>query len=132
MTNIKERILQIAEIKGIGKEDFFKNLKLSYGNFKGKAKTKALSSDSLAIIVTTYSDISPLWILTGEGDKFINNKHTITEERQRTEDFRYTIKLQRDKIDLLEKENTLLKKEIEPTPNYHIAAEPIPQLKTNK
>lgn len=73
VTNIKERILLIAENKGISKEIFFKDLGVSYGSFKGKSKEKSLSSDVLATIVTKYSDINPIWILTGEGKMLVEN-----------------------------------------------------------
>lgn len=67
-TNIKERILYITDFKGISKEKFFDDLGVTYGNFKGKAKEKALSSDVLAKIVTNNPDINPEWLLTGHGD----------------------------------------------------------------
>ena len=44
-SNIKERVLYISESKGITREKFFEDLGITYGNFKGKAKEKALSSD---------------------------------------------------------------------------------------
>lgn len=68
ITNIKERILQIAKNKGIKYESFFDELGLSYGNFKGEAKKTALNSDSIAIILTKYDDVDPIWLLTGEGE----------------------------------------------------------------
>lgn len=58
-TNIKERILYLTDIKGIAKEKFFEDLGVTYGNFKGKAKEKALSSEVLAKIVSKYPDINP-------------------------------------------------------------------------
>jgi phage repressor protein C with HTH and peptisase S24 domain len=67
-TNIKERVLQITDLKGISKEKFFNELGVTYGNFKGKAKEKALSSDVLAKIVSINPDINPEWLLTGKGD----------------------------------------------------------------
>jgi phage repressor protein C with HTH and peptisase S24 domain len=67
-TNIKERILYITDFKGISKEKFFDDLGVTYGNFKGKAKEKALSSDVLAKIVTSNPDINPEWLLTGNGN----------------------------------------------------------------
>jgi hypothetical protein len=67
LTNIKERVLKISDYKGIGKEKFFKDLGVTYGNFKGKAKEKALSSDVLAKIVSKYPDINTNWLLTGDG-----------------------------------------------------------------
>jgi transcriptional regulator len=67
-SNIKERVLYISENKGITREKFFDDLGITYGNFKGKAKEKALSSDVLAKIITKYPDINPEWLLTGNGD----------------------------------------------------------------
>lgn len=66
-SNIKERVLYISENKGITREKFFDDLGITYGNFKGKAKEKALSSDVLAKIITKYPDVSPEWLLTGNG-----------------------------------------------------------------
>jgi len=69
-SNIKERVLQLSELKGIAKEKFFADLGVSYGNFKGEAKKKALSSDVVATIVTTYDDVNAEWLLTGKGPIF--------------------------------------------------------------
>ena len=66
-SNIKDRVLYISENKGITREKFFDDLGITYGNFKGKAKEKALSSDVLAKIITKYPDINPEWLLTGNG-----------------------------------------------------------------
>lgn len=66
-SNIKERVLYISESKGITREKFFEDLGITYGNFKGKAKEKALSSDVLAKIITKYPEISSEWLLTGNG-----------------------------------------------------------------
>lgn len=68
MTNIKERVLLIAESKGIQKVEFFKGLGLSYANFKGVQKNSALGTDAVATILSTYPDISPEWLLNGSGD----------------------------------------------------------------
>ena len=67
MTTIKERVLQIADIQGLKKEEFFNNLGLSYANFKGVQKKSALSSDSLVSILSKYPDINSEWLLTGNG-----------------------------------------------------------------
>ncbi|MGL4346992.1 MAG: hypothetical protein ACRCR9_02770 [Chitinophagaceae bacterium] len=66
-SNIKERCLEIAVNKGISKELFFKNIGMTYGNFKGKAKETPLNSDTIANILTNFPDISPEWLLTGKG-----------------------------------------------------------------
>lgn len=67
-SNIKERVLYISESKGITREKFFEDLGITYGNFKGKAKEKALSSDVLAKIIAKYPEISSEWLLTGNGE----------------------------------------------------------------
>lgn len=78
-TNIKERILEIPVFKGIPKEKFFNDLGVTYGNFKGKAKEKSLSSDVLAKIVTCFPDIDPKWLLTGQGNMIIDNGLVLQE-----------------------------------------------------
>jgi hypothetical protein len=65
--NVKERVLLIAERKEISKTEFFKDVGLSYANFKGGQKNTALSSDAMIAILTRHPDISPAWLLLGEG-----------------------------------------------------------------
>lgn len=65
---IKERILQIAKAKKISYESFFEGIGMSYGNFKGKAKSSPINSDTIAILLTKYRDINPEWILLGIGE----------------------------------------------------------------
>lgn len=67
---IKERILQIAETKGIAKQKFCESLGLSYSAFKGKNKKSPLNSDSIETLLTMYSDVNPEWLLTGIGEMF--------------------------------------------------------------
>lgn len=76
ITLIKERVLQIAEFKGIAKEKFIENIGMTYGNFKGKSKESALNSDALAKILSIYPDINPTWLITGSGEishSYFNN-----------------------------------------------------------
>ncbi|SDE00769.1 transcriptional regulator [Riemerella columbipharyngis] len=68
LTNIKERILYYTDIKGFSKEKFFEELQITYGNFKGKAKNQALSSDVIERIIAKYDDLNPVWLLTGKGE----------------------------------------------------------------
>ena len=65
-TNIKDRVLQFAKNKGISYEKFFKDLGLSYSNFKGKQKDSSLQSDSIEKIIAKYSDIDLYWLITGQ------------------------------------------------------------------
>ena len=77
-TNIKERVLYFTDYKGFAKEKFFEELGVTYRNFKGKAKEKALSSDVLAKIVSKYPELNPEWLLTGEGE-MLKSGNTNTE-----------------------------------------------------
>ena len=77
-TNIKERVLYFTDYKGFAKENFFEELGVTYGTFKGKAKEKALSSDVLAKIVSKYPELNPEWLLTGEGE-MLKSETTKTE-----------------------------------------------------
>ena len=79
--NVKERVLLIAERKGISKTEFFKDVGLSYANFKGGQKNTALSSDAMIAILTRHPDINPAWLLMGEG-KMMRSAETIRPEPQ--------------------------------------------------
>lgn len=68
--NIKERILQLAESKGVGREKFFEEIGISYGNFKGKSKETPLNSGTLEDIYSKYPDVSLEWLVTGKGDMY--------------------------------------------------------------
>ncbi|OOG17494.1 hypothetical protein BWD42_14970 [Sphingobacterium sp. CZ-UAM] len=81
MVNVKERVLLIAEKKGISKTEFFKDVELSYANFKGGQKNTALSSDAMIAILTRHPDISPAWLLMGEG-KMMRAAETVSPEPQ--------------------------------------------------
>lgn len=117
LTNIKDRVLQIADLKGFSKEIFFEELGLKYSNFKGIAKKSSLSADSLVKILTKYDDISPDWLLFGRGhiyrngqnsqyqsQNFVLNEPTVKYE-DKTREIKLleeTIELQKFKISVLE------------------------------
>lgn len=68
ITNIKERVLQIAEYYKLSKETFFTEIGSTYANFKGVKKQSGLNSDTIEKIVTMYPDINLMWLVTGTGD----------------------------------------------------------------
>ena len=74
MTNIKERVLYLSDFYKIKKEFFFKELGLSYANFKGIQKKSALNSDAIDIILSKYKNISARWLLTGKGEILRSDK----------------------------------------------------------
>jgi len=72
-TNIKERVLQIAEAKGVKKSIFFNQIGMSYGSFKGSAKERPLNSNAVENILSNFPDINPGWLIQGKGAMFIHD-----------------------------------------------------------
>ena len=89
MPSIKDRILQIADVKGIKREIFFDKINSSYSNFRGKSKNSSPSADVIVEISSNYPEINLDWILTGNGEILKNNllvneateEHIVTEEK---------------------------------------------------
>lgn len=67
---IVDRILRIIELKGLNKSRFYKETGLSNGFLD---KVKDVGASKIELILKTYPDINPKWILTGKGDIFKNN-----------------------------------------------------------
>ena len=76
LPNIKDRVLYLAENKEISKQDFFRKTGLKYSNFTGKSKESDLTSKSVAEILLKYPDVSPEWLLTGNGEMLKSEEAT--------------------------------------------------------
>jgi len=126
-SNIKERALHIAKIKGISKEVFCSSISMSYGSFKGSAKGRPLNSDAIENILTIYNDINPEWLLIGIGEMLLNktnNRSSSLNLPETQKKDHYIIDLQKQRIIDLEEKIDLLKKELESYSNYYKVAEP--------
>lgn len=79
---IKERAIQIAEIKKISRKDFCKKIGMTTANFRGSAKETPLNSDTIENILSLFPDISPDWLILGNGPVFRSevSNPTITEK----------------------------------------------------
>ena len=64
----KDRILIFIKEIGIKQTDFFTLIGVSASNFKGDAKKSELGSDKIVKILTQYPNLSPDWLLLGEGN----------------------------------------------------------------
>lgn len=73
---IKERVLQIAEYKGISKEKFIENLGQTYGNFKSKSKLTPVNSNFIEDLLSMYPEINPIWLITGKGNMIVNSDYS--------------------------------------------------------
>lgn len=67
LSPIKERVDEYIKNQSIKKVDFFNITGISPSNFKGEGYKSELGGDKIAKILTTYSNINPDWLLTGQG-----------------------------------------------------------------
>lgn len=65
-TNIKERVIQVAEKQEISKERFFMSIGMTSASFRGKAKATPLNSNAIVNIITKYPETNLHWLLTGK------------------------------------------------------------------
>ena len=73
---IKDKILAFIKEKGLSREEFYRETGLSASNFKGAAMKSELGGDKIVKILTTYKDLSPEWLLTGEGSMLRTDEKT--------------------------------------------------------
>lgn len=64
---IKERIIQLIEYKGIGKEFFYQKIGMTSANFRGNAKKTPINSNAIENILSEIPDVNLEWLLTGKG-----------------------------------------------------------------
>lgn len=82
ITNIKDRVLQIAKYKGVPYERFCEEIGMTYGSFKGVAKERPLNSDAIEIIISRYVDINSEWLLTGKGNMLKDQAKEYIEKKE--------------------------------------------------
>lgn len=69
MCKVLERIKTYIDYKGITISTFEKSVGMSNSSFGKQLKNKgAIGSDKLENILSTYSDLSPEWLFTGNGE----------------------------------------------------------------
>lgn len=74
IATIHERIKLLVEKKAENKNTVFaQTLGVSEANIRGYIKGVVPKADVLAKIVSSYEDVSPIWLLTGEGDMLKTN-----------------------------------------------------------
>lgn len=62
--NIRERVLLVAESKGVKISVLEKQLNVSRSYFRN---TKSVSAEAVARLLALYTDINPDWLLNGKG-----------------------------------------------------------------
>ena len=72
---VSERVGQYLEKKGISYYAFENSLGASRGSISKAVKEgKSIGSNVLETIMNTYPDINPNWLLTGQGEMFVENE----------------------------------------------------------
>jgi hypothetical protein len=82
-TSIKDRVVQIAEEQDMSKEDFFRSIKMTSANFRGKAKETPLNSNAIVNIITKYPNVDLYWLLNGSVDKKVSSTVDFVNEPSR-------------------------------------------------
>lgn len=72
-SEIKERMISLAESLNISARDFSKRIGKDPSYIKGIKKE--ISTDVLRNINLTFPRINIMWIITGEGEKFLSESH---------------------------------------------------------
>lgn len=71
---ILNRLKQFIDFKGISVSAFEHSVGMSNASFGKSLKNNgAIGTDKLEKILNVYPEISPTWLLTGEGNMFIGN-----------------------------------------------------------
>ena len=66
---IKQRILSFAETLGISKREFYTQIGVSRGTLESKS---SITEDGMARFIARFPQVSPSWLLTGNGDMIIS------------------------------------------------------------
>lgn len=74
---MKQRILQLIEIKGINKTKFYNLTGLSNGFLD---KSGNIGVDKLENILNSFPDVNPTWLVTGRGDIFSIPVYSTSQE----------------------------------------------------
>lgn len=75
---IKQRILQFAEIQEIKKCDLFKKIGMAPSNFSGSGLKSSMKSEMIVKVLIVFKELNPDWLLLGNGemlrkDPIVNN-----------------------------------------------------------
>ena len=76
---IKERVVQVIEIKWIAKEKFFEKIGVTSANFRGNARKTPLNSTTIENILSEIPELNPEWLLTGKGSIFKESEKSINQ-----------------------------------------------------
>ena len=104
---VKQNILQIIEIKGLTKYEFYKKTRITRGVLD---QNNGMSEDNIARFLAYFTDIDANWLLTGEGSMY---RDTTVMSDSPPPDRDEIVRLLREKIDDQQKIIDLLEEKVE-------------------
>ncbi len=81
ISQVKKRILQIIDLKGISKSEFYRKTSITRGVLDHET---GLSEDNITKFIASYPDINIIWLLTGRGE--IGAKEEPAHEKNKQKD----------------------------------------------
>lgn len=82
---ILERIKEYIDYKGLSVAAFERSIGMANASFGKSLKNKgAIGTDKLEKILSTYPDLSPTWVMSGEGE-MLKTKRTLSLQNTKTE-----------------------------------------------
>lgn len=98
ISKIKSRILQYADIKGLSKRQIYLATGISNGVLDKKS---GLTEQTLEKFISTYPDVDPVWLITGQGNSPIRTTDPTLDDYSMVHEQSalYGVKLSQDEID---------------------------------
>ena len=69
---VKQNILQLLEIEGISKYEFYKKTRITRGVLD---QNNGMSEENIARFLACYAEIDANWLITGKGERLKRNVH---------------------------------------------------------
>lgn len=66
---VKQRILYFVDSLGISKREFYQKVGISRGTLESNT---GITEETITKLLAIYANISPVWLLTGNGEMLIN------------------------------------------------------------
>lgn len=74
---IKQRILYFADTLNISKREFYKKISVSRGTLESST---GITEDIMAKFIATYPEVSPEWLVLGNGPMIKSSEYSINQE----------------------------------------------------
>lgn len=119
---ILQRLKQFIDVKGLTIASFEKSIGMSNASFGKSLKNNgAIGSDKLENILSVYTEINPIWLLTGQGEMLAGASTSVSAPQEADSSFLYNmykekeakIEAQAEQIGALKQQVKTLEKQLE-------------------